>query len=109
MRLTAAVVLQSPSFLNAMSEYELDLRGLGVAALQNLGATRDQYDTLDLSDNVLARLDNVPRLPRLCSLVCVFLVFSGVEALFSLPSGPRGRGGETPQSKGGIRPFRADT
>jgi len=64
-RLTAELVLRSPSYINAVKDRELDLRGNKIPAIENLGATQDQYDTLDISDNEIRKLENFPVLLRL--------------------------------------------
>eukprot|EP01090_Pellita_catalonica_P012951 TRINITY_DN2961_c0_g1_i1.p1 TRINITY_DN2961_c0_g1~~TRINITY_DN2961_c0_g1_i1.p1 ORF type:complete len:120 (+),score=14.26 TRINITY_DN2961_c0_g1_i1:193-552(+) len=69
MRLTADLILESPSFLNPLQERELDLRGRKIAAIENLGATRDQYDTIDFTDNEIKKLENFPELQRLKMLL----------------------------------------
>ncbi len=52
-----------------MKDRELDLRGLKIPLIENLGVTQDQFDTIDLSDNEIRRLDNFPRLKRLRTLL----------------------------------------
>ncbi|RVW26435.1 U2 small nuclear ribonucleoprotein A' [Vitis vinifera] len=64
-RLTADLIWKSPHFFNAIRERELDLRGNKVAVIENLGATEDQFDTIDLSDNEIVKLENLPYLNRL--------------------------------------------
>eukprot|EP01125_Pyxidicula_operculata_P008943 TRINITY_DN2953_c0_g1_i8.p2 TRINITY_DN2953_c0_g1~~TRINITY_DN2953_c0_g1_i8.p2 ORF type:complete len:153 (+),score=27.32 TRINITY_DN2953_c0_g1_i8:1119-1577(+) len=64
-RLTAELILSSPAFVNPLKERELDLRGTKIAQIENLGATDDQYDVLDLSDNDIKRFENFPLLTRL--------------------------------------------
>ncbi len=49
-----------PRYVNCIKERELDLRGIKAPAIENLGATRDQFDTIDLSDNEIKKLDNFP-------------------------------------------------
>jgi U2 small nuclear ribonucleoprotein A' len=68
-RLTAELILKSPSYLNPLKERELDLRGNKIAVIENLGATQDQYDCLDLSDNELTKVENFPLLNRLRTLL----------------------------------------
>jgi U2 small nuclear ribonucleoprotein A' len=68
MRLTADVVLRARSFLNTLKERELDIRGYKIPTIENLGTTKDQYDTLDLSDNEVRNFENFPRLHRLKSV-----------------------------------------
>jgi len=69
MRLTAELILASPNFLNPLKERELDLRGNKISAIENLGATQDQFDTIDMSDNEIHKLENFPLLRRLKMLI----------------------------------------
>lgn len=68
-RLTADLIWKSPHFFNAVADRELDLRGNKIAVIENLGATEDQFDTIDLSDNEIVKLDNFPFLARLGTLL----------------------------------------
>ncbi|XVF14644.1 hypothetical protein REPUB_Repub09cG0079200 [Reevesia pubescens] len=68
-KLTADLIWKSPHFFNALKERELDLRGNKIAVIENLGATEDQFDTIDLSDNEIVKLDNFPYLNRLGTLL----------------------------------------
>jgi len=68
-RLTADLIQRSGSYLNPLKERELNLRGNKVAVIENLGATQDQYDCMDLSDNEIAKLDGFPLLNRLRTLL----------------------------------------
>lgn len=68
-RLTADLIWKSPHFFNAIRERELDLRGNKIPVIENLGATEDQFDTLDLSDNEIVKLENFPYLNRLGTLL----------------------------------------
>uniref|UniRef100_A0A5B7C1G9 Uncharacterized protein n=1 Tax=Davidia involucrata TaxID=16924 RepID=A0A5B7C1G9_DAVIN len=68
-RLTADLIWKSPHFFNAIRERELDLRGNKIAVIENLGATEDQFDTIDLSDNEIVKLENFPNLSRLGTLI----------------------------------------
>lgn len=64
MRLTTDLINQSFSFINTISERELDLRGHKIAAIENMGAARDN-DAIDLTDNAIVQLGNFPLTPRL--------------------------------------------
>ena len=55
-RLTADVIARSPAFLNALKDRELDLRGNKVSVIENLAATQDQFDAIDLSDNEIKKV-----------------------------------------------------
>ncbi|GAV75268.1 LRR_8 domain-containing protein [Cephalotus follicularis] len=68
-RLTADLIGKCPHFFNAIKERELDLRGNKIAVIENLGATEDQFDTIDLSDNEIVKLENLPYLNRLGTLI----------------------------------------
>lgn len=65
MRLTAEVIRSARIFLNPLQEREIDLRGLKIPALENLGALLDQVDVVDLTDNEIEVLENFPKLKRL--------------------------------------------
>uniref|UniRef100_A0A6B2LG35 U2A'/phosphoprotein 32 family A C-terminal domain-containing protein n=1 Tax=Arcella intermedia TaxID=1963864 RepID=A0A6B2LG35_9EUKA len=67
--MTAELILTSPAFVNPLKERELDLRGNKIAQIENLGATEDQYDVLDFSDNDITRLDGFPLLNRLSTIL----------------------------------------
>jgi len=68
-RLSADLVLRAPSRINPLNERELDLRGNKIPAIENLGATQDQYDTIDFSDNEIGKLEDFPLLNRIRSLI----------------------------------------
>lgn len=69
MKLTADLILQSPQYTNALRDRELDLRGYKIPVIENLGATLDQFDTIDLSENDIRKLEGFPLLRRLKSLL----------------------------------------
>lgn len=65
MKLTAELLAQSESSLNTLKERELDLRGLKIPVIENLGAARDLNDAIDLTDNDIRYLGHFPRMVRL--------------------------------------------
>eukprot|EP01087_Luapelamoeba_hula_P023687 TRINITY_DN8768_c0_g1_i1.p1 TRINITY_DN8768_c0_g1~~TRINITY_DN8768_c0_g1_i1.p1 ORF type:complete len:263 (-),score=72.62 TRINITY_DN8768_c0_g1_i1:95-883(-) len=67
-RLTAELIQTSPNFLNAVRERELNLRGNKIVLIENLGATLNGFDTIDLNDNEIQKLENFPLMPRLKTL-----------------------------------------
>jgi len=69
MKLTLELIQQSPQFTNPVRDRELDLRGHKIPVIENLGATLDQFDTIDLSDNDIRKLDGFPLLNRLKCLL----------------------------------------
>lgn len=80
MRISAELLHQAGQRLNPMDERELDLRNLGIPALENMAVTLDAFDAWDLSNNRLGRLDNFPRLHRLKNLLCAANVIESVDA-----------------------------
>lgn len=54
-------------FSSLTQHLRLDAR---ISAIANLGATKDGYDCIDLSNNEIQKLENIPLLPRLRTLVC---------------------------------------
>lgn len=87
MKLTPELLAASQSSLNTLGDRELDLRGYKIPAIENLGITRDQIDTLDLSDNDLLSLSNFPHLDRLAHLLLSNNLISRIEArlAFAIP------------------------
>lgn len=69
MKLTADLILQSAQFTNALKDRELDLRGYKIPVIENLGATLDQFDTINFSDNDIRKLEGFPLLKRLKCLL----------------------------------------
>ena len=49
MSLSANLISRSPAFLSPLKDRELDLRGNKIAVIENLAATQDQFDSIDLS------------------------------------------------------------
>jgi len=62
-------VRSAPTYLNPLKEREISLRGFKIPTIENLGVTEDQFDSIDLSDNEIIKLDNMPLLPRLQTLL----------------------------------------
>mmetsp|Transcript_8081 Transcript_8081/g.13951 ORF Transcript_8081/g.13951 Transcript_8081/m.13951 type:complete len:231 (-) Transcript_8081:28-720(-) len=69
MRITAELINNAPQFFNPLKERELDLRGNRIAVIENLGVTENGFDTIDLSENEIKKVDNFPHLPRLKTLM----------------------------------------
>lgn len=68
MRLTAELVNTSLSYLNPLKERELDLRGRKIPYMENLGSAHN-HDCIDLTDNDIPTLQNLPLMPRLQTLL----------------------------------------
>ncbi|XP_026191837.1 uncharacterized protein LOC34617640 [Cyclospora cayetanensis] len=69
MRLTVDLILQSPQYISPSKNWTLGLRGCQVDVIENLGATADHFECIDLSDNEIIKLQNFPPLNRLTSLI----------------------------------------
>jgi U2 small nuclear ribonucleoprotein A' len=67
-RLTSEVIQNAVAFINPLREREIDLRNRRITVIENLGATYDQFDTLDLSNNALTVLSGFPRLERVSTV-----------------------------------------
>ncbi|KAJ3176166.1 U2 small nuclear ribonucleoprotein A', partial [Irineochytrium annulatum] len=68
-KLDYEVLSEAPSFSDALKERCLDLRELKIPRIENLAITKDQHDTIDLTDNELRKLDNFPKMTRLSTLL----------------------------------------
>eukprot|EP01049_Picozoa_sp_SAG25_P000932 SAG25_NODE_35_length_20155_cov_35.583815_4_plen_252_part_00 len=68
-RLTVDLIERSPQFVNPLKKRELDVRGNKIPLIENLGATEDQFDAIDFSDNEITQLDNFPMLKRLQTIM----------------------------------------
>ncbi|CAL8112952.1 unnamed protein product [Orchesella dallaii] len=64
-KLTAELIQNCQQRINPVKDRELDLRGYKIPVIENMGATLNQFDTIDFSDNDIRKLDNFPLLPRL--------------------------------------------
>ncbi|XP_011495480.1 PREDICTED: probable U2 small nuclear ribonucleoprotein A' [Ceratosolen solmsi marchali] len=67
-KLTPDLIQQSMQYINPVRDRELDLRGYKIPTIENLGATLDQFDTIDFSDNDVRKLDGFPLLKRIKTL-----------------------------------------
>lgn len=67
-KLTPDLIQQSMQYINPVRDRELDLRGYKIPTIENLGATLDQFDTIDFSDNDIRKFDGFPLLKRLKTL-----------------------------------------
>ena len=69
MKLSPEVIESGYQFINkATRDRELDLRAFKITVIENLGATLDQFDAIDFSDNDIRKLDGFPLLVRLKTL-----------------------------------------
>lgn len=71
MRITPEIIESCYQYTNkATTDRELRMRSLKISVIENLGATLNQFDCFDLSDNTIRKLENFPLLPR---LKCILL------------------------------------
>ncbi|KAJ3292435.1 U2 small nuclear ribonucleoprotein [Borealophlyctis nickersoniae] len=68
-KLTYEVLSTAPSYLNAVKDREIDLRGLKIPRIENLAITKDQHDVIDLTDNDIRKIENFPPMKRLTTLL----------------------------------------
>lgn len=71
MRITPELIERCYQYTNkATTDREIRMRALKINAIENLGATLNQFDCFDLSDNSIRKFENLPLLPRLkCMLL----------------------------------------
>jgi len=68
-KLTADLINGAAQYTNALRDRELDLSEYKIPMIENLGATLDQFDTINFTNNEIRKIDNFPLLPRLKSLI----------------------------------------
>lgn len=68
-KLTTELIQNSMQYMNPCRDRELDLRGYKIPQIENMGATLDQFDTIDFSENDIRKLDGFPLLKRLKCLL----------------------------------------
>ena len=66
-----------------MNQFYIDLRGYKIPYLENLAATNDQFECVDLTENDIARLEELPRLSRLETLLLANNKIAAVEPNFA--------------------------
>lgn len=69
MRLTSDVITNARAYYNALKQRELDIRGIRIPVMENLGAAQNQFDVIDLSDNSITKIENIPKFDRLNTLL----------------------------------------
>ena len=76
MRLSANILQSAEQRTNPLGDREILLRSLAIPSIEHLAVTRDQFDTMDLSNNHISRLENFPRLDR---LTCLYLAGNSIQ------------------------------
>lgn len=59
----------SPQFTNALKDREIDLRENKIPMIENLGATQDQFDTIDFTNNEIRVIGGFPKFVRLKTIL----------------------------------------
>ena len=77
-KLTSELITEAAQTVNPCRERELNLRGYKFSLLENLGATLDQYDTLNMNDNDLKKVENFPYFQR---LKCLYLANNRIRII----------------------------
>lgn len=68
-KLTAELIYGAAQYTNPIKERELDLSDYKIPIIENLGASLDQFDTINFTNNEIRKIDNFPLLPRIKSLI----------------------------------------
>jgi U2 small nuclear ribonucleoprotein A' len=98
MRITAELISKSNQYLNAVGEFHLDLRGnyslqfycsvitVGIGYkipfIENLVSTKDQFGTIDMTDNEITTIPILPPLARLKTLILSENRISSIDPAF---------------------------
>jgi len=69
MKITADLIQSANQCINAIKERELELKGYKISVIENMGATLDFFDAIDISDNEINKLGNFTILKRLKTLI----------------------------------------
>lgn len=67
------------TYFKVMFCFSISITGYKIPQIENLGATLDQFDTIDFSENDLRKLDGFPYLPR---LKCLLLNNNRIVSVF---------------------------
>jgi len=67
-KLTVDLIHGAAQYINPVNDRELDLRGYKIPIIENLGASLNQFDCIDFTDNEIRKIDNFPFLPRIKTL-----------------------------------------
>lgn len=83
-KITSDLISRCAQYLNAVKEFQLDLRGYKISIIENLSATNDQFGCIDLSDNSISKLESLPKLMRLHSLMIINNRVTSIEKDFAI-------------------------
>ena len=83
-KLTYDLITRCSQFLNAVKEFQIDLRGYKINVIENLSSTNDQFGCIDLSDNSISKLNYLPKLNQLTTLLLINNRINFIENDFAL-------------------------
>ncbi|VWU51773.1 U2 small nuclear ribonucleoprotein A', putative [Hepatocystis sp. ex Piliocolobus tephrosceles] len=69
MRITVDMIKEAEQTRNPVNENTVLLRGYKISVIENLGLTKDYFECIDLSDNEIIKLNNIPYLQKLKTLI----------------------------------------
>ncbi len=85
-KISADLISRSSQFLNPVKEFQLDLRGYKITVIENLTATNDQFGCIDFTDNSITKLDQLPKLNKLRTILLINNRVSKVESNYAINS-----------------------
>jgi Leucine-rich repeat (LRR) protein len=59
-RLNADLIQSGAQYLNPLNQFHLDIRGYQIPYLENLAATNDQFACIDLTENLITTVEELP-------------------------------------------------
>ena len=83
MRLNADLISKTQQYLNPLNQFYIDLRGYKIPYLENLAATNDQFECIDLTENDITRLEELPKLTRVEALLLANNKISAIDKNFA--------------------------
>ena len=83
-KLNSDLISRALKYVNAVKDYQLDLRGYKISIIENLSATNDQFGSIDLSDNSISKVEELNSLNRLRSLLLINNRITYIENDFAI-------------------------
>jgi len=83
-KITSDLISRSSQFLNPVKEFQLDLREYKILEIENLTATNDQFGCIDLTDNAITHINQLPKLIRLKTIILINNRINKVEPNFAM-------------------------
>ena len=83
-KLNSDLISRASKYLNAVKDYQLDLRGYKISIIENLSATNDQFGSIDLSDNSISKIEELNSLNRLRSLLLINNRIASIQNDFAI-------------------------